>query len=559
MNSAKPRFLQCALGLFLAIVSLVLTGVATAACGSSSVQGGAQPALDAGTFTPSDAASGAQDATVNPQDAAADAAVPVGLTGAQEAYVKASNTHLGSVFGQTVALSADGNTMAVGAPAESSAAKGINGNQADTSASGAGAVYIFSRVGATWAQQAYLKASNTRTNAAFGASVALSADGNTLAVGSYQESSAAKGLNGNQADTSAASAGAVYIFSRVGVTWSQPAYLKASNTRAAAQFGDSVALSADGNTLAVGSSRESSAATGIDGDQAGTSAPNAGAVYVFSRAGATWSQQTYVKASNTRATGLFGYSVALSANGSTLAVGSLGESSAATGINGNQADVSAGTYAGAVYVLSRVGTTWSQQAYVKASNARGAARFGESVALSADGNTLAVGSSWESSAATGIDGDQALNAAFNSAGAVYVFSRAAATWAQQAYVKASNPRADALFGYTVTLRGDGNTLAVGSLGESSAATGLNGNQADTSAASAGAVYVFSRAGPWAQQAYVKASNTRASAQFGSSVALSTDGHTLAVGSFFELSAATGINGNQADTSASAAGAVYVFR
>src|SRR5262249_19250367 len=142
------------------------------------------------------------------------------------------------------------------------------------------------------------------------------------------------------------------------------AYLKASNTDGSDELGWSVALSADGLTLAVGAPFESSMATGIDGDQADNSAPDAGAVYVFIRTGATWTQQAYIKASNTHANEGFGFSVALSADGSTLAVGALEESSAATGVNGDQVDDSAPD-AGAVYVFTRSGATWNQQAYIK--------------------------------------------------------------------------------------------------------------------------------------------------------------------------------------------------
>src|SRR5262245_24489491 len=110
---------------------------------------------------------------------------------------------------------------------------------------------------------AYVKASNTGAGDQFGSSVALSADGSTLAVGAWLEDSVAAGIGGNQADNSAPAAGAVYLFTRSGTTWSQQAYVKASNTGANDWFGSSVALSADGSTLAVGASREDSAATGI--------------------------------------------------------------------------------------------------------------------------------------------------------------------------------------------------------------------------------------------------------------------------------------------------------
>ena len=193
--------------------------------------------------------------------------------------MKASNTGAGDLFGYSVALSADGSALAVGAYLESSNASGINGNQADNSASSAGAVYVFTRNGVAWSQQAYVKASNTEAGDGFGISVALSADGNALAVGAYTESSNATGINGNQADNSASQAGAAYVFTRSGSIWSQQDYVKASNTGAFDHFGISVALSADGSALAVGAHDEDS--NGIGGNQADNSALNAGAVYIY--------------------------------------------------------------------------------------------------------------------------------------------------------------------------------------------------------------------------------------------------------------------------------------
>ena len=180
-------------------------------------------------------------------------------------------------------------------------------------------------------------------NDLFGYSVSLSGD--TLAVGASYERSSATGVNGSQSDNSARNSGAVYIFTRSGRTWSQQAYLKASNTGARDNFGHSVSLS--GDTLAVGASYEDSNATGVNGSQSDNSARNSGAVYVFTRSGTTWSQQAYLKASNTDAGDLFGSSVSLS--GDTLAVGAKSESSSATGVNGNQKDNGADG-SGAVYV-----------------------------------------------------------------------------------------------------------------------------------------------------------------------------------------------------------------
>jgi hypothetical protein len=193
----------------------------------------------------------------------------------QQAYLKASNIRISGSFGKSVALYGD--TLAVGAHTEASAATGVNGDQQDNSALGAGAVYVFVRNGATWMQQAYLKASNTGTNDSFGASVALYGD--TLAVGATGEASAAIGVNGNQQDNSAISAGAFYVFVRNGAMWMQQAYLKASNAERFDSFGASVALY--GDTLVIGAIYEDSAATGVNGNQQDNTADRAGALYIF--------------------------------------------------------------------------------------------------------------------------------------------------------------------------------------------------------------------------------------------------------------------------------------
>jgi hypothetical protein len=207
--------------------------------------------------------------------------VVVSGTTSQQAYAKASNTGANDSFGSSVALSGDGSTLAVAAPFEDSNATGVSGNQADNSATDSGAVYVFTRTGSTWAQQAYVKASNTEAGDNFGSRVALSSDGSTLAVAAPSEDSNATGVNGNQADNSATESGAVYVFTRTGSTWAQQAYVKASNTGADDYFGSRVALNADGSTLAVGASGEASNATGVNGNQADNSATRAGAVYVY--------------------------------------------------------------------------------------------------------------------------------------------------------------------------------------------------------------------------------------------------------------------------------------
>src|SRR3989454_4439791 len=177
---------------------------------------------------------------------------------------------------------------------------------------------------ASIAQQAYLKASNTGGPSTgetglgvgdlFGWSVAISGD--TMVIGAPLEDSNATGVNGNQTNNSATDSGAAYVFVRDGTNWVQEAYLKASNTGASDRFGLSVAIS--GDTVVVGAIYEASNATGVNGNQGNNSATDSGAAYIFVRSGTNWTQQAYLKASNTGANDFFGESVAIS--GDTMVI-----------------------------------------------------------------------------------------------------------------------------------------------------------------------------------------------------------------------------------------------
>jgi hypothetical protein len=460
-----------------------------------------------------------------------------------DAYLKASNTGAGDNFGYSVAVSGD--TIVVGAPFEASNATGVDGNSANNSATEAGAAYVFTRTAGSWSQQAYLKASNTGAYDRFGYSVAIAGD--TIVVGADGEDSGATGVNGDATDNSTVRAGAAYVFIRSAGSWSQQAYLKASNTAAEDNFGHSVAIS--GDTIVVGAPWEDSSATGINGNPADNSATDAGAAYAFTRSAGSWSQQAYLKASNTGIVDLFGWAVAIS--GETIGVGAPFENSSSTGVNGNESDNSADN-AGAAYVFTRSAGTWSQQAYLKASNTGAFDRFGSSVAIS--GGTVVVGAHLEDSSSTGVNGNGADNSA-TFAGAAYVFTRSVGVWSQQAYLKASNTGVNDQFGTSVAISGE--TIVVGAHGEDSSATGVDGEAADNSASWAGAAYVFIRsAGAWSQQAYAKAFNTGAGDEFGISVAISGD--TIVGGARYEDSNGTGVNGDGADNWASSAGAAYVY-
>ena len=396
------------------------------------------------------------------------------------------------------------------------------------------------------AQQAYLKASNTNPHDHFGGCVAVSGD--TVVVGAPGEDSNAVGVNGDQSDNSAADSGAVYVFVRSGVSWTQQAYIKASNPDPEDSFGYSVAVS--GDVLVVGARGEASNATGVNGNQGDNSAPKAGAAYVFVRNGTSWSQEAYLKASNTDAEDWFGKSVAVS--GETVVVGAYLEDSSAKGVDGNQGNGTNSDNSGAAYVFVRSGSSWSQEAYLKASNTHPLSLFGHSTSVS--GDTALIGAWGEWSNATGVNGNQN-NTSMPMAGAAYVFVRNGTSWSQEAYLKASNTDQTDSFGFSVSLSDD--TAVVSAPLEQSNATGVNGDQQNNSLSGAGAAYVFSRNGTsWSQEAYLKASNTYGQDWFGQSVAVSGD--RVLVGAHGEDGGAGGVNGDQGDNSAPAAGAAYAF-
>ena len=329
----------------------------------------------------------------------------------QQEYLKASMKLPNAAFGSGVAI--DGDTIAVGAEREDAKVTKVDGNLVDYGWH-SGAAYVFVRQGGNWTQQAHVTPSNI--GGQFGRSVALAGD--TLVVGAWTESSKATGINGDQSDMSANLAGAAYVFERQGSTWSQQAYLKASNTDKQDLFGSTVATS--GDTIVVGADFEQSNATGVNGNQADNSDYGSGAAYVFVRQSGVWTQQAYLKASSL--TSRFGSSVGIS--GDAIVIGAMRDRSSATGVDGEQAteaDMSNGKVvagSGAAYVFLRNGTTWTQHAYLKASNTGKEDTLGTGAAIS--GETVVVGAEGEASNATGINGNQA-DDSVPGAGAAYVF------------------------------------------------------------------------------------------------------------------------------------------
>jgi hypothetical protein len=191
----------------------------------------------------------------------------------------------------------------------------------------------------------------------FGGAVALSADGKTLAVGALYDD-----VSGNKDQ------GSVTVYGRSGKSWTEEKVLVSDTGNAEDWFGYSVALSADGNTLAVGA-----VYADVNGNK------DQGAVSVFARSGDAWSLQKTLNISGGTAGDLFGYAVALSADGSTLAVGAISD------------DVNANVDQGSVSVFARTGTAWKEQQVITLDNGTASGNFGWSVSLSTDGNTLAAG------------------------------------------------------------------------------------------------------------------------------------------------------------------------
>ena len=305
-------------------------------------------------------------------------------------------------LGATVALSSDGNTALVGAPRD-------NAFQ--------GAAFVFTRTGSVWSQQGPpLKGSEGLVNPFFGSAVALSADGNTALIGGSGDN------NGK---------GAAWVFTRTGSTWTQqgPKLTGSEETGPQPGFGVAVALSAEGNLAMVGGPNETVGTTIVDG-----------AVWAFSRSAGKWSQQgPKITAKGECCAGAeggqFGWSIALSAAGTTAMIGAPIEEEEGKG----------GGERGAVYAFTRSRVKqWSQQgSKITPTGEIGEGQFGLSVALSAEGNTALVGAPWDNNAHGFGPGT----------GAAWVFTRSGKKWSQQGEKLTGEGESgrEAQFGHSVAL------------------------------------------------------------------------------------------------------------
>jgi uncharacterized protein (TIGR03437 family) len=351
--------------------------------------------------------------------------------------------------GFAVALSADGNTAILGA---------LNDNTSlfPGVSLGQGAAWIFTRSGDTWSQQGpKLVGSGPGQSSSQGYSVALSADGNTALIGGSE------GIG---------TAGAIWFFTRSGSAWSQqgpklvlPFVIPPPLTSAQSAF-SAVALSADGNTAVAGSQGYG--------------------VRVFTRSAGVWTQQSLLVGAGITGTttdSLFGAAVSISGDGNTIAIGGLRD---ASGV-------------GATWVFARANGQWTQQGNkLVGSAAVGLAMQGLKLALSTDGNTLAVTA-------------PADNGGF---GAVWFFTRSGGVWSQQGNkMVASDVSTPWALGEAVSLSGDGNTAALAGY--------------STVNPSNGALWVFARTnGIWSQQGPHFSNNGGCC-----STAISADSNTIIAG------------------------------
>ena|GEM_PF-1527506 len=352
---------------------------------------------------------GATAATVNSKNYAGQAYVFTnnGGTWSQTAILNASDVEEEASFGQSMAISDDGDTVLIGAYHATANSKFY-----------AGQAYVFTNSGGAWSQTAILNASDAGQMAQFGNSAAISGDGNTVVIGANWASVNSKG-----------DAGQAYIFTNNGGTWSQTAILNASDAAASVYFGYSTALSGDANTVIIG-------ATGAEVN----AKSSAGQAYVFTKNGGTWSQTAILNATDAAASAYFGYSSAITDDGDTAVIGAY------------SATVRGKSEAGQAYVFTNNGGTWSQTAILNATDAAASAYFGYSSAISGDGGIALIGAdkvtvNWE-----------------GSAGKVYVFKRSGGTWSQAVSMSASDATESAYFGNSVAISDDGGTAAIGAYG-----------------------------------------------------------------------------------------------
>jgi hypothetical protein len=398
-----------------------------------------------------------------------------------ETKLTASDVQTNDFFGWSASISLDGNYAIVSS---------FDDGGAGDPLSGAGAAYIFTRSGSTWTEQAKLMVSDAAAGDQLG-SVSISSDGSYVIVGARYEDTGGNIENG-----------AAYIFTRSGSTWTQQAKLLASDAQTYDNFGWSVSISGDGIYAFVGADYE-------DGG-AGDPAISAGTVYVFTRSGSTWTEQA--RLTKGIESEFFGRSISTNSDGTYVIIGSK-----------HVFDQ------GAAYVFTRSGSTWTQQQRITPAEAQNLDEVGFSVAINPDA-TYAIIGSWKEDGGAGNP--------ISNAGAAYIFTRSGSTWTQQAKLVASDAQVDGLFGDSVSISSDGTYAIVGAWYDAGTQTGM--------------AYVFERSGStWTQRQKLVSSDLQAADEFGKKVSISGDGK-------YAIVSAPREDGGAGDP-ISGAGAVYIYQ
>jgi hypothetical protein len=319
--------------------------------------------------------------------------LPVTASWTQRQKITSTPRGVGAQFGNAVAI--NGGTMVVGARFDG------------TTASQAGAAYVYVLSGGTWTQQAVLLAPDGALGDKFGYSVAVS--DNTIVVGSYND------------DTTFSNGGSAYVFIRTGTTWTFQQKLTPSDGTADDEFGNAVGIT--GEVIVVGSHFADL-----------PSNSQAGSAFIYRRSGTVWSETQKLLPVSTGGSVLlgdhFGESVAIS---SMIAVGAAGDDNPETS-------------AGAVYVYAESGGSFVQQQKIILASGTNGDRFGCAVAI--EGNTLVGGAR-----------EDAPFAGQTSRGSAQVFEFNGATWVSQGQLLASDGLSFDRFGWSVAV--SNNVVAVG--------------------------------------------------------------------------------------------------
>jgi hypothetical protein len=311
-------------------------------------------------------------------------------------------------------------------------------------------VHVFKRQGEEWKHQMRIAPADTGLQDLFGQSVAL--DDKHLVVGAPLESSRQ------------AFGGVAYVYTRSGDAFMQPTQLRAMKSIESGLFGWATAV--DGDSVVIG---------GPNYNYTQLSELGPGNAYVFTGAGAQWTQQQELEPAASLENGAtFGWAVAIAGN--SIAVGA----PRARASNVGQAPGDA-----YVYERAAVGGSWTMLQALRATVPRASDWYGYALKISA--TALVIGSPGDASSSTGFSGDPKLDNAVES-GALFMYGRNKDQWLPTAYIKTSNPENPDDFGGAVAMHGD--TIVSSGTGEASDASGVDGNQASNALSRSGAAYVF---------------------------------------------------------------------